>query len=101
MIKKLPQTLITALKTAAQPNAWRRVARAESARPGLDRESLGRIACRTDRSALTSLLGRQIADAQHRLAAICGDEERRQQIRLIDDLLRRQAREIETTRILA
>ena len=43
---------------------------------------------------LTSILSRQIVDAQFRLASIECPEERFAQIRLIDDLMRRRNREI-------
>ena len=43
---------------------------------------------------LTSILSRQIVDAQFRLASIECPEERFAQIRLIDDLMRRRAREL-------
>ena len=43
---------------------------------------------------LTSILSRQIVDAQFRLESIECPEERYAQIRLIDDLMRRRTREI-------
>ena len=86
--------LRTALRTLIQPAFLREAVRVQSGSASLSDGMVRHIARDTKDHTLTSIMSRQIVDAQFRLTAMDCEEERYAQIRLIDDLMRRRAREI-------
>ncbi len=89
----LRQTFITVFSSLSRRGKTNPRTKTERS-AGLSDGMLNHIVRDTKDHRLTSLLSRQIVDAQFRLAALECQEERYAQIRLIDDLMRRRAREI-------